>query len=382
MRKTLKLLLGLAIGMLVGLCIGFAIAMIFTDITASDFIGRLGSLDILSMGSTIILSTVALIATGLIQIILHESGHLAGGLLSGYRFVSFRIFSLTLFRRNGRWMLQRFSLAGTGGQCIMTPPDLPYRQVPFILYNAGGAAFNIITVATAAIIMATTNTTDSAFAFMYLFFTIITGLWFALINGIPMKINGITNDAYNILLLWRNPESRRHFVLQLRCNALCQNGIRPKDMPAEWFAEENDTPVTDAMHACTRLMAATRLLDTGDTTGAHAMLDNIVENSGSMPELIINEASIELIFTSLISGHTEKAREMLTPKLTAYIRNSAHTISSKQRVLCSMALYLDNDPGKANDIYRHVCDNRNKYLMQGEVAMDIELMQNMLRQKA
>ena len=32
----------------------------------------------------------------LLHVIIHEAGHLVFGLLSGYRFVSFRIFSLTL----------------------------------------------------------------------------------------------------------------------------------------------------------------------------------------------------------------------------------------------------------------------------------------------
>ena len=63
-----------------------------------------------------------------LQIILHETGHLIGGLLTGYKFCSFRIGNLQLQRENGALRFRRLKLAGTGGQCLMTPPEpVPVR---------------------------------------------------------------------------------------------------------------------------------------------------------------------------------------------------------------------------------------------------------------
>jgi uncharacterized membrane protein YdbT with pleckstrin-like domain len=42
-----------------------------------------------------------------IQVIIHESGHLVCGLLSGYRFLSFRIFNLVIAKENGRLKLKK-----------------------------------------------------------------------------------------------------------------------------------------------------------------------------------------------------------------------------------------------------------------------------------
>lgn len=58
-----------------------------------------------------------------LQTILHETGHLIGGLLTGYKFCSFRIGNLQLQRENGALRFRRLKLAGTGGQCLMTPPE-------------------------------------------------------------------------------------------------------------------------------------------------------------------------------------------------------------------------------------------------------------------
>lgn len=81
-----------------------------------------------------------------ILIPLHEAGHLVCGLLSGYKFVSFRIFNLTFIKSDGKIKIKRYSIAGTGGQCLLTPPDLPIERIPTGWYNFGGVLFNIIAV--------------------------------------------------------------------------------------------------------------------------------------------------------------------------------------------------------------------------------------------
>ena len=54
-----------------------------------------------------------------IQIVIHEAGHLVFGRLTGYEFVSFRIGSFMWIKEEGKLKLKRYSLAGTGGQCLM-----------------------------------------------------------------------------------------------------------------------------------------------------------------------------------------------------------------------------------------------------------------------
>ena len=77
-------------------------------------------------GMTVLLPSLAcLILSFWLQAILHEGGHLVCGLLSGYRFLSFRVGSFTLLRQNGRLVLRRFYLPGTGRQCLQTGTRSP-----------------------------------------------------------------------------------------------------------------------------------------------------------------------------------------------------------------------------------------------------------------
>ena len=72
------------------------------------------------------------------QLILHEAGHLVCGLISGYRFSSFRVGSLMLFQEGKRLRFKTLSIAGTGGQCLMLPPQCDDTPIPFRLYLLGG----------------------------------------------------------------------------------------------------------------------------------------------------------------------------------------------------------------------------------------------------
>ena len=67
-----------------------------------------------------------------ISIIVHEAGHLAFGLMSGYTFSSFRIGSLMWIKQDRKIKLRRLSIAGTGGQCLMTPPEEKNGKNPVV----------------------------------------------------------------------------------------------------------------------------------------------------------------------------------------------------------------------------------------------------------
>jgi hypothetical protein len=97
--------------------------------------------------------------------------------------------------------------------------------------------------------------------------------------------------------------------------------------------------------------------------------------------LLIKETACELLFTALVTKRTARAEELYTDELDTYIRQYKDVTSSKQRLLCALALYRDKDTAKAKEIYEATCQRKNKYLMQGEVSSDIALMKSILTAK-
>ena len=174
MKKALTIILSLAIGAALGLLIGS--------------LGRSSmSNDQSTLSATFEIAggLVALLIAAYLQIVLHEAGHLVCGLLSGYRFVSFRIMSITLIKDGeGKLRFKRFKLAGTGGQCLMTPPaNVAPEHLPTALYNAGGVLSNLLWATLALLALLYCDNMNFFFKY-FLASTMVVGYAFALINGI------------------------------------------------------------------------------------------------------------------------------------------------------------------------------------------------------
>ena len=89
--------------------------------------------DIISLA----LMLIGTYAAMLIQLIIHEAGHLIFGLMTGYRFSSFRIANLMWVKLDGRIQCRKLHIAGTCGQCLMIPPDLKDGKMPVAAVLAG-----------------------------------------------------------------------------------------------------------------------------------------------------------------------------------------------------------------------------------------------------
>ena len=142
----IKILLKLISSFVVGLSIGILIIIIytffFTDVTYAEIYNKLSNIGISSVMISCIGSVVALIISIFTSIILHELGHLITALISGFKFVSFRVANYTLLKENGKYKIKKFFVVGTGGQCLTSPPESPSLSA-VNGYIAGGTLINI-----------------------------------------------------------------------------------------------------------------------------------------------------------------------------------------------------------------------------------------------
>lgn len=375
MKTILKLIGGLFIGIVAGLGIAAVIIVMFTDSTFLEFTDKLLSANGVEAIAASIVGIASFVVAIAILIPIHEAGHLICGRLTGYKFVSFRIFSWTFIKIDGKILVKKFAVAGTGGQCLLTPPDLPLEKIPTGWYNAGGVLANLLVM---LLILPFFFLNLHPFMVEALAIFCITDVFLILVNGIPLKLNGISNDGYNIIYLNRNLLSKRAIVLQLRSNALIQNGTRPKDMPDEWYEWRTDVDFKNPLEVSIPLMYASKLIDQMQFEDAYKAFLELYSHKGEIIQLYVNEVACELAFCALITGRKEHAEELLDPILRKYIDTYKKVMSSKLRLLCAIALYLDNDTGKAKDIYRTLSTDQEKYLLQGEVKSDITIMNWML----
>ena len=206
-----------------------------------------------------------------LHMIIHEAGHLIFGLLTGYKFRSFRILSFMLLKDKGKLKLRRLSIVGTGGQCLMMPPDIKNGKMPFFLYNLGGSFLNVITSVLPLVIYFGYN--DSPFLLIFA----VIGFIAALTNGIPMRTGTINNDGYNALAISKSNEALEAFWVQLKVAEQNSNGLRIKDMPAEWFEVPTDESMKNSIVATRGVYACNRLMDEEKFSEADALMKHILE---------------------------------------------------------------------------------------------------------
>lgn len=166
-------------------------------------------------------------------------------------------------------------------------------------------------------------------------------------------------------------------IVQLRVNACIQEGIRIKDMPEEWLAWKGDIDYGEPMQLNVRLLQVGRLMDLGQMEEAYVALEEIARHRGEMIGLLAKEVVCELIYLDLVTGHNQWADTLYTKEIELYVRQYSALMSSKQRFLCAWALYKEQDREKALAIYENVVQKQTQYLLQGEVKMDIAMMEAM-----
>lgn len=373
MKKALSILISLALGAVLGI----ALSSLINSISS-------GESSATSKTVEIVMLLVALVLGAYLQIILHEAGHLVCGLLSGYSFVSFRIGSLTIIKdANGKLRFKRFKLAGLAGQCLMSPPaGVTADKLPTALYNAGGVLMNLL-CATVSLLLLIYCDNMPSFIKYFLATTVLVGYLFALLNGIPLKMSGVSNDGYNLMYLKRNNQSVKGFQSQLIINEKLQNGTRLSQMPDEWFDLGGEIDYSDPLQSNVEIMRISRVLDQGDVEQAHRLFKELLNvHQYELLPLLRIEAESEMLFTDLAIGDKEMAQILSNDKpLMNYITKHARVMSSKQRTLMAKALILDGDSATAQKILDTVKANREKYLMQGEVKSDILLMERLLEDK-
>lgn len=280
--------------------------------------------------------------------VVHEAGHLVCGLLTGYGFCSFRIASFVWVLENGKLRLKRYRLAGTGGQCLMSPPDLKEGKMPVVLYNLGGVFANVF-VGALCLVGALFCSERSFLTIFFLVFA-LAGFASAMLNGIPLHIGGIDNDGYNAFALANNTEAVKALWIQLKVAEQSAKGIRIKDMSSEWFVVPSDEAMKNSMVAALGVLASNRLMDEGRLDEADALMAHLLEIESGIVGLHRSLLMNDRIFVELLGkNRSDVIENMLTKEQNKFMK-AMKTNPSVLRTQYALALLGEKDIAKAEAV--------------------------------
>ena len=311
-------------------------------------------------------------AAFIFHIIIHEGGHLVFGLLSGYRFSSFRIFSFMWVKEGERVKFKRHSIAGTGGQCLMSPPDIQNGEMPVVWYNLGGSLMNII-FSTIFLVCFFLFNSVSVLSGILLLLSLL-GYSLAILNGVPMRMGALDNDGYNAISLTKDAEAREAFWMQMKVVEETTKGVRLKDMPSEWFTVPTDEAMKNSMVAARGVFACNRLMDEERFAEADELMAHMLEIESGMVGLHRNILICDRIYVELIhQNRREVVEEKLTKNLQSFMKTMKGTLSIL-RTQYAIALLYDGDQSKAETIKAQFEKRAKTYPYPHEIDSERDLM--------
>jgi len=309
----------------------------------------------------------ASVGAAFFHIVVHEAGHMISGWLTGYKFVLFRVGSLTLIRHKNTLQFKRYRIGGTGGQCLMEPPDVhneDYR-FPFYLYNLSGGLVNIL-FSTLFTVWAW-HTPQPTTVVLIVFAAI--GFFFGATNLIPRRIGGISNDGLNVLSCAKDARTRRAMWIQLKYAALSTQGVRQRDIPEAWISDTGD--ISNEAIGFLLCLQYDRLMDNEEGPAARALASVILSNPGKMMPLHQYILQGELLFHELINeNRAEEVERMYTQALQTNLALVA-TQLNVLRLHYAYALLYEKDHTKAQkslDAFNKACAN---HALVGEIPGEL-----------
>ncbi len=314
----------------------------------------------------------AVYAAFIFHIIIHEGGHLVFGLLTGYRFSSFRIFSFMWVKEGESIKFKRHSIVGTGGQCLMSPPDIKNGEMPVVWYNLGGSLMNIIFSTIFLVCFFLLNSVSVLSGILLLL--ALFGYSLAILNGVPMRMGAIDNDGYNAISLTKDATAREAFWMQMKVVEETTKGVRLRDMPADWFTVPEDEAMKNSMVAARGVFACNRLMDEERFAEADELMAHMLEIESGMVGLHRSILICERIYVELI---TQNRREVIEEKLTKNLQSFMKAMKDNPSILrtqYAIALLHENDKAKAETIKAQFEKRAKTYPYPHEIAPERDLM--------
>lgn len=284
----------------------------------------------------------------LVQIVLHEGGHLVFGLLSGYKFVSFNVMGFIWQKdETGKLRVGRMQIAGAGGQCLMAPPAYNGGDFPFTLYNLGGVLANLIAAALCALLA---WAIPVVWVRILLLTQVIVAVISAVTNGLPIPVAAIQNDSKNLLCIRKDMTARRAFWVQMSIAAELSQGLRLKDMPDDWFAPLPEKAMDNPIVSAIAVMNASRLMDQLDFAAAEQEIRRLLAREKGILGLYRMTMSCDGALCELIAGRPADLTEALSTKENQQLMKAMKTYPSILRTQYVLALLKDKDADKAEKL--------------------------------
>lgn len=362
-KEKIKMLSIYAFYLLIGFFCGFGYIAIAESAKVNES---------LSLPIFLILLVLSTTVSFVLHIALHELGHVITGKLTGYGFYSYRLFSFLFLKEDGKWRCKRYTIPGTMGQAIMTPPEKTDGEYPWFWYNAGGGLMNIF-LSLIVWIMYILIPGSSEFKTTIMVPFIFLGIVLGLTNLIPSPSGMLANDGSNMLALFKDKIAKYSFYEHL---ALMEHLAKKKnfsDLPFEFYQLPRDANLRCQLNANTKTHELEYYYDVQAFGSAIKLLNELAEES-TMAKTIKLNLDTERLFMECMQGPREDVVNTLCTKELVNLLKVAKNVPEIQRILMAYEGLYKKDTVKAMKHYEKALNLLNKYPIEAIVKIETKLL--------
>ena len=322
----------------------------------------------------LLLDVFILAIATIVTLIVHELGHLVFGLLTGYGFGSFRIFNQLFMKQHDKIIRKTFSVPGTLGQCLLTPPPCNNGKIPYILYNLGGILFNII-VATIFLVIGLNFHFENRLLHLFCAFMTLVGYLFVPVNGIPFG-RSFPNDGYNTLVIGKNKDSLKGYYTGLKINELYLQGKTIKDIDDELLTLSEHPDLKNVMTSSILIFQEQKFMALKQFSKAYTIIEKCLQ--GECVCVWLHEAMLKLdkLYIDILKNPDTVDLSILEESTVKKLINPIPDKPSIIRTLYAVAVYK-NDSAQQATLKQKMLQLKTKTttLFPQDVEFELELME-------
>ena len=364
MKKVMTFILFLVIGGLFGGALLWTIGF-----------DNLEKMNMLQYVVSCVLVSLGIYAVLIISTIIHEFGHLICGLISGYKYLNFRVLSFNLCKYEDGFKIKRFTIPGTGGQCLMAPPEYNEGNFKYKLYLLGGNITTFILLVLEMLFVAFAGIDILAGRAVLLSAVITTYLF--ILNAIPMKVGGIANDAYDLKNLGKNQEQKKEFWNSLDINAKNHNGLELSEIGVDFDSMDDDELLKDIDGIAIQIklnIKVNYLIYVKRYEEAYELCKKLLGKK-EVIELYKCELRCDKMFLEIMMGNEEKVKSTYSDSVKQYINKTHKFMLQRMRLMYAYYLLIEKDEAKAlkeKNYFEKMCP---RYPDLGEIKSERKLME-------
>ncbi|MBQ8994832.1 MAG: hypothetical protein IJ091_03355, partial [Oscillospiraceae bacterium] len=281
-------------------------------------------------------------------------------------------------KREGKILFRKLKVAGTGGQCLMGPPEYRDGEYPYLLYNLGGCLMNLITsVLFFCLYLLLRNIPVLNTVLLCL---VVCGIFYALLNGIPMQTKDVPNDGYNALRTGDSQEAKKSFWTQLKISEYNAEGKRMSDMPEELFFLPSDSNKTNAVVNSSAVFFENRLMSSRNYCDANIVCHQFLEGDYNLPGIHWNVLQCDRITTDILLENGKCTREGLMSKEAQDYFKKLQESLTVLRTKYIVSLFLGKDE-KETDSYLQKFEKVAAHYPNEEDVLDERGLMKLLKEK-